>query len=114
MIDHFQLTGKQSKIISIVILIILNIVIYWNIQNHAFVNYDDPLYITLNDRIQAEITLKSRIEHIYRYSYWELASPHHDVALAGLAVVWRVGRRTSLDQFNHSHFQYHFTFCAFQ
>jgi hypothetical protein len=59
MIDHLRLTRKHLKIISILILIILNIVIYWNIQNHAFINYDDQLYVTSNHRIQAGITLKS-------------------------------------------------------
>jgi tetratricopeptide (TPR) repeat protein len=59
MIGHSQLTSKHLKIISILILIILNILIYWNIQNHAFINYDDQLYVTSNHRIQAGITLKS-------------------------------------------------------
>ena len=59
MIDHSRLTSKHLIIISILILIILNIVIYWNIQNHAFIKYDDQLYVTSNHRIQAGITLKS-------------------------------------------------------
>ena len=59
MIDHSRFTSKDLIIISILILIILNVVIYWNIQNHAFINYDDQLYVTSNHRIQAGITLKS-------------------------------------------------------
>ena len=37
----------------------MNIVVYWNIQNHAFVNYDDQLYVTSNHKTQAGIALKS-------------------------------------------------------
>jgi protein O-mannosyl-transferase len=61
MVDNSQFTGKQFKIISILILIILNMVIYWNIQNHSFINYDDQLYVTANHRTQAGITLTSVI-----------------------------------------------------
>jgi len=59
MIDNSRLASKYLQIISILILIVLNVVIYWNIQNHAFINYDDQLYVTSNHRIQAGITLKS-------------------------------------------------------
>jgi tetratricopeptide (TPR) repeat protein len=59
MIDNSGWESKHFKIISILILIIINIVIYWNIQNHAFINYDDQLYVTSNHRTQAGITLKS-------------------------------------------------------
>jgi tetratricopeptide (TPR) repeat protein len=47
--------------ISILVLIILNIIIYWQVQNHSFINYDDPLYVTSNDRVQSGIVLKSII-----------------------------------------------------
>ena len=59
MIDHSRFTSKHLIIISILILIMLNIVIYWNVQKHTFINYDDQLYVTSNYRTQAGITLKS-------------------------------------------------------
>jgi len=53
------LTSKHLKIIIILILIVLSIVIYWHVQNYAFIHYDDKDYVTSNYRIQAGITLKS-------------------------------------------------------
>jgi protein O-mannosyl-transferase len=59
MMDHSRWTGKQLKIIVILILIVLNMIIYWHIKNYAFINYDDQLYITSNHRVQTGITFKS-------------------------------------------------------
>jgi protein O-mannosyl-transferase len=59
MIDNSRLTSKYLMIISILILIMLSIIIYWNTQNHTFIYYDDQLYVTSNHRIQAAITLKN-------------------------------------------------------
>ena len=41
------------------LLIAVTLVAYWGVQNHEFINYDDGLYVTENDRVQAGLTMKS-------------------------------------------------------
>ena len=112
MIDHSRFTSKHLIIISILILIILNIVIYWNIQNHAFIKYDDQLYVTSNHRIQAGITLKS----VFNTFTDTHTGNWHPLTMMSHMLDWQLfgeqGRRASLDQFNHPHYQYGFTFFA--
>lgn len=49
----------QKKIIVILVLTALVLIIYWQVQNFEFINYDDQLYVTSNDLTQSSINLKS-------------------------------------------------------
>ncbi|MDO9528887.1 MAG: tetratricopeptide repeat protein [Syntrophales bacterium] len=40
-------------------LVIVTLAVYWQVGNHAFVNYDDIKYVTENRHVQAGLTLKS-------------------------------------------------------
>jgi len=41
----------------ILILLILILAVFWQVQDHNFIDYDDHLYVTSNYRIQTEISL---------------------------------------------------------
>jgi len=47
---------RQTKILIVLILIVLTLSAYWQVQNLEFVNYDDQLYVTHNFKTRAGIT----------------------------------------------------------
>ena len=55
----FSLVKKKSAILIVLTLVILVLVVYWPVQNYAFLKYDDYDYVVLNYRIQSGITFKS-------------------------------------------------------
>jgi tetratricopeptide (TPR) repeat protein len=66
-----QLSRRLPHLMSIV-LIILPLLIYWQVQNFEFVNLDDPLYITENPTVQKGLT-KEGIIWAFAFndvSYW--------------------------------------------
>ncbi|PKN78931.1 MAG: hypothetical protein CVU51_15390, partial [Deltaproteobacteria bacterium HGW-Deltaproteobacteria-1] len=46
----------QKKGLIIIILIVLTLAVYWQVQNYEFINYDDNLYVTDNHLIQSAVT----------------------------------------------------------
>ncbi len=52
---------KREHRVSLIILVlaILTLATYWQVQDHEFINYDDQLYITKNYLTQSDISLKS-------------------------------------------------------
>jgi len=57
-VDNF-LFNRRREIIVCLVLIAANLVIYWQITNHEFINYDDGLYVTENSHVQAGLTFES-------------------------------------------------------
>jgi len=47
---------NRNKLIFCVFISILTIAVYWQIQNHEFINYDDDIYITENTNISKGFT----------------------------------------------------------
>ena len=41
------------------ILVIAILAVYWQVGNHAFVNFDDDKYVTENPNVRTGITLKN-------------------------------------------------------
>ncbi|NMC86975.1 MAG: hypothetical protein GYA69_00800, partial [Candidatus Moranbacteria bacterium] len=54
-------TAYQKKMMVSVGLILLPLVVYWNIQNFGFINYDDNLYVTENDSIQSGLSIRGLV-----------------------------------------------------
>ena len=54
-----KLKWEHRVTLIILILAILTLATYWRSQDHEFINYDDPLYITKNYLTQSDISLKS-------------------------------------------------------
>ena len=40
-------------------LALATLVVYWQVHNYGFVNYDDPTYVSKNQNIQSGITWES-------------------------------------------------------
>ena len=58
------LTGEANKSLKIVIcifLVVATFAIYWQVQDHEFLNYDDKEYVTNNWNVKAELTSESFI-----------------------------------------------------
>jgi tetratricopeptide (TPR) repeat protein len=53
--------GKHSITIISLLLIILTLAVYWQVQTHDFVNFDDDLYVAKNSHIKNGITYESII-----------------------------------------------------
>ena len=58
-INHCNNRPNYSEIIIIIFLTIATLIVFWNVQNHEFINHDDPLFITENYHIQSRFTWKS-------------------------------------------------------
>ncbi|PKN83760.1 MAG: hypothetical protein CVU51_11725, partial [Deltaproteobacteria bacterium HGW-Deltaproteobacteria-1] len=52
----------QKKGLIIIILIVLTLAVYWQVQNYEFINYDDNLYVTQNYLTQSGLTSKGAIK----------------------------------------------------
>ena len=46
----------RLELIICLLLIVVTLAAYWQVQNHDFVNYDDSLYVTKNRHVQAGLT----------------------------------------------------------
>jgi tetratricopeptide (TPR) repeat protein len=45
--------NRRTFVVVALLLSLITVVVYWQVQNHDFVNYDDHLYVTENWRVQA-------------------------------------------------------------
>ena len=52
-------TSKSLNFIICIFLVISTLAVYWQVQDHEFVNFDDDLYITDNLNVQAGLTSES-------------------------------------------------------
>ncbi|NQT10955.1 MAG: tetratricopeptide repeat protein [Desulfobacteraceae bacterium] len=53
------LFNRRREIIICILLIAASLVVYWQITNHGFINYDDGNYVTENSHVQAGLTFES-------------------------------------------------------
>ncbi len=51
-----SLMNYQKKVIIIIVLIVMTLAVYWQVQNFEFINYDDDVYVTDNHLIQSGVT----------------------------------------------------------
>jgi tetratricopeptide (TPR) repeat protein len=56
-----SVTDYQKKIIVILVLVLLNLAVYWQVQNFGFVYYDDDIYVTRNDQIKSGVKYETII-----------------------------------------------------
>ena len=50
--------GIRSDIFVCLLLVTLTLSVYWQVNNHAFINFDDDVYVTNNPNVQAGLTLE--------------------------------------------------------
>ena len=61
-------TNGSLKFIICIFLVISTLAVYWQVQDHEFINYDDNEYITENGHVQAGLTGESIV--------WAFTTPH--------------------------------------
>jgi len=61
-------TNGSLKFIICIFLVISTLAVYWQVQGHEFINYDDDVYITSNLNVQAGLTRES--------VYWAFMTSH--------------------------------------
>ena len=57
--DRLKLNNQHFLILIALMLTILILSAYWPVQKYDFINYDDPVYVTANYKIQSGISVKS-------------------------------------------------------
>ncbi|MFA5322275.1 MAG: hypothetical protein WC373_06330, partial [Smithella sp.] len=50
---------NKHKLIVYILLILVTLAVYWQVNQFDFVNIDDGVYVTQNSRVQSGITLES-------------------------------------------------------
>ena len=63
-----SLTEVHKKVIIVLLLVLLPLVIYWNVQDFGFTNYDDHLYVTENYQVQEGLTWRGALDVFYDIS----------------------------------------------
>ena len=61
--------NKTMRIVICIFLVVATFAIYWQVQDHEFINYDDNQYVTDNLKIQAGLTRES--------VSWAFTTSHH-------------------------------------
>jgi tetratricopeptide (TPR) repeat protein len=62
-------TAKSTNTFIVLLLVVATLLVYWQIQGHEFVNFDDPQYVTKNVHVRQGVTWDS-----IRYAFTEEAS----------------------------------------
>ena len=57
-------TNGSLKFIICIFLVISTLAVYWQVQDHEFVNYDDDVYITSNLNVVWKIVSQWRLETV--------------------------------------------------
>jgi Flp pilus assembly protein TadD len=65
---NLNLQSRRLELIICLFLVVATAGVFWQVQNHDFVNYDDNLYVTENYHVQAGLTWDGII--------WALTVPH--------------------------------------
>ena len=56
MLNGINITARKQKLIVYIILTIVTLAVYWQVNQYGFVNFDDYVYVIENDHIQSGIT----------------------------------------------------------
>ena len=57
MLNNIDISAKRQKLIIYVILTIITLAVFWQVNHYDFINFDDNVYVTGNSHIQSGITL---------------------------------------------------------
>jgi tetratricopeptide (TPR) repeat protein len=71
MLDKINSGAKKQALIICIVLAVVTIVVYWQVNKFDFVNFDDNIYITDNTHLQSGITLAG--------IHWAFSTKHADL-----------------------------------
>ena len=57
MLNKINISTDKQKLIIYIVLIVVTLAVFWQVNQYDFINFDDPLYVTQNSHIQSGITL---------------------------------------------------------
>ena len=57
MLNKINISPSKQKLIVYIILTVVTLAVYWQVNQYGFVNFDDHVYVTQNIHIQSGITL---------------------------------------------------------
>jgi len=57
MLNKIHISPQRQKLIVYIVLIVVTFVVFWQVNQYDFVNFDDSVYVTENSHIQSGITL---------------------------------------------------------
>jgi Tfp pilus assembly protein PilF len=57
MLNKIKISPDRQKLIVYLILIVVTLAVFWQVNQYDFINYDDNVYVTENSHIQSGITL---------------------------------------------------------
>ena len=58
MLNKIEISSQRQKLIIYIVLTIVTLAVFWQVNKHDFVNIDDTAYVTENSHIQSGITLE--------------------------------------------------------
>jgi Flp pilus assembly protein TadD len=58
MLNKINISAKKQILIVYVVLAVVTLAVFWQVNRYNFINFDDNLYVTRNSRIQSGITLE--------------------------------------------------------
>ncbi len=57
MFNKINISPRKQKLIVYIILTVVTLAVYWQVNQYGFINFDDHVYVTENSHIQSGITL---------------------------------------------------------
>jgi hypothetical protein len=57
MLNKLNINPRKQKLIVYIALTVITLAVFWQVNHYAFINLDDPVYVTENSHIQSGITL---------------------------------------------------------
>ncbi len=95
---------RSLEIFICLLLVLSTLVVYWQVQNSGFINFDDATYVTENPHVQRGLTLQAVIwafttthagnwhpltwlSHMLDYEFWSLKPAGHHMANLFLHIV---------------------------
>jgi tetratricopeptide (TPR) repeat protein len=57
MLNKINIGSKEQILIVYIVLTLVTLAVFWQVNQYDFVNFDDPVYVTLNSNIHSGITL---------------------------------------------------------
>ena len=57
MLNKFNISQSKLKLIVYIVLTLVTLAVYWQVNHFDFVNIDDNIYVTENSHIQSGITM---------------------------------------------------------